>query len=85
MNDNKDSNYDPKNVNDEIEIQTSNNKVNNFEKSSKSEIENKDYNFGWNKYSEITNGRFAMIGIISIFIIELISGQSFLHWAGIIN
>ena len=46
MNDNKDSNYDPKNVNDEIEIQTSNNKVNNFEKSSKSEIENKDYNFG---------------------------------------
>ena len=27
-----------------------------------------DYDFGWNRYSEITNGRFAMIGFLSILI-----------------
>ena len=44
-----------------------------------------DYNFGWNKYSEITNGRFAMIGLLSILIIEIISKKSFFSWAGILN
>tara|TARA_Y100001978_G_scaffold70249_1_gene63118 strand:+ start:47 stop:295 length:249 start_codon:yes stop_codon:yes gene_type:complete len=44
-----------------------------------------DYIFGWNRYSEITNGRFAMIGFLSILIIELISKQSFFSWAGIFN
>ena len=44
-----------------------------------------DYNFGWNRYSEITNGRFAMIGFLSILIIELISKKSFFDWAGIFN
>ena len=43
------------------------------------------YNFGWGQYSEITNGRFAMIGFAAIIIIELISNKSFLNWAGIIN
>ncbi len=47
------------------------------------EIENK-YNFGWSSYSEITNGRFAMIGFLAIIIIELFSKQSFLNWAGIL-
>ena len=28
------------------------------------------YNFGWSSYSEITNGRFAMIGFLSIILIE---------------
>ena len=42
------------------------------------------YNFGWSSYSEITNGRFAMIGFISIILIELFSQQSFLKWAGIL-
>ena len=42
------------------------------------------YKFGWSSYSEITNGRFAMIGFIAIILIELISKQSFLKWAGII-
>ena len=41
------------------------------------------YNFGWSSYSEITNGRFAMIGFLSIILIELFSKQSFLKWAGI--
>ena len=42
------------------------------------------YNFGWNTYSEITNGRFAMIGFLAIILIELFSQQSFLKWAGIL-
>ena len=44
-----------------------------------------DYNFGWNRYSEITNGRFAMIGFLSILIIEILSKKSFFLWAGILN
>ena len=48
-------------------------------------IEIKDeYKFGWSSYSEITNGRFAMIGFLSIILIELFSKQSFLKWAGIL-
>ena len=47
------------------------------------EIE-KNYNFGWSSYSEITNGRFAMLGFIAIILIELFSEQSFLKWAGIL-
>ena len=43
-----------------------------------------NYQFGWSSYSEITNGRFAMIGLLAIIIIELFSQKSFLHWAGII-
>ena len=42
------------------------------------------YKFGWNSYSEITNGRFAMIGFLAIILIELFSQQSFLKWAGIL-
>ena len=44
-----------------------------------------DYNFGWNRYSEITNGRFAMIGLLSILIIEILSKKSFFSWAGILK
>ena len=48
-------------------------------------IEIKDeYQFGWSNYSEITNGRFAMIGFLAIILIELFSKQSFLKWAGIL-
>ena len=42
------------------------------------------YNFGWSSYSEITNGRFAMIGFLAILLIELFSKESFLKWAGIL-
>ena len=67
----KDTNY----INEQIE----DNKLD--EKS----IEIKDeYKFGWSTYSEITNGRFAMIGFLAIIIIELFSKQSFLKWAGIL-
>ena len=66
---------DPNYINEQIEK----NKVD--EKS----IEIKDeYKFGWSSYSEITNGRFAMIGFLAIILIELFSKQSFLKWAGIL-
>ena len=45
---------------------------------------NDEYKFGWSSYSEITNGRFAMIGFLAIVLIELFSKQSFLKWAGIL-
>jgi len=67
----KDTNY--------INEQTEDNKLD--EKS----IEIEDgYKFGWSSYSEITNGRFAMIGFLAIILIELFSQQSFLKWAGIL-
>ena len=44
-----------------------------------------DYDFGWNRYSEITNARFAMIGFLSILIIEILSKKSFFSWIGLIN
>ena len=47
------------------------------------EIED-EYQFGWGSYSEITNGRFAMIGFLAIILIELFSRQSFLKWSGIL-
>ena len=47
-------------------------------------IETKDkYLFGWSGYSEIINGRFAMLGFLAILLIELFSQKSFLNWAGI--
>jgi len=66
---------DPNYINEQIE----DNKLD--EKS----IEIKDeYKFGWSSYSEITNGRFAMIGFLAIILIEVFSKQSFLKWAGIL-
>ena len=41
--------------------------------------------FGWSSYAERINGRFAMIGLISILLIEAFSKISFLEWAGIIT
>ncbi len=48
-------------------------------------LKNDRYVFGWGQYSEITNGRFAMIGFAAIILIEIISKKSFLDWAGIIH
>ena len=48
-------------------------------------LEEDKYVFGWGQYSEITNGRFAMIGFVAIILIEMISKNSFLAWAGIIH
>jgi len=46
-------------------------------------LEDDKYVFGWGQYSEITNGRFAMIGFAAIILIEIISKTSFLDWVGI--
>ena len=41
--------------------------------------------FGWSGYAERINGRFAMIGLLGVLLIEAISRISFLEWAGIIS
>ena len=41
--------------------------------------------FGWSAYAERINGRFAMIGLIAILLIEALSKVSFLEWAGIMS
>ncbi|MBW4515600.1 MAG: hypothetical protein KME11_10275 [Timaviella obliquedivisa GSE-PSE-MK23-08B] len=38
--------------------------------------------FGWTAYAEQTNGRFAMIGFMSLLLLEFITGQDFLTWIG---
>ena len=40
--------------------------------------------FGWSGYAERINGRFAMIGLMAVLLIEALSKVSFLEWAGII-
>ena len=40
--------------------------------------------FGWSGYAERINGRFAMVGFVAILVIESISGETFLHWAGLV-
>jgi len=67
----KDANY--------MNEQTEDNKI-----AEKSIVIEDEYKFGWSSYSEITNGRFAMIGFLAIILIELFSQQSFLKWAGIL-
>lgn len=39
--------------------------------------------FGWTRYAERMNGRFAMLGFIALLIIELVSNQGFLAWLGL--
>jgi len=68
-----------------LENETDNAISNSSIDSNKDCYESIEYNFGWNKYSEITNGRFAMIGFLSILIIEILSQTSFLSWTGILN
>jgi len=41
--------------------------------------------FGWSGYAERINGRFAMVGLMAVLLVEAISKISFLEWAGIIN
>ena len=40
--------------------------------------------FGWSAYAERVNGRFAMIGFAAVLLIELLSRDTFLNWAGLI-
>ena len=40
--------------------------------------------FGWSSYAERVNGRFAMIGFVAVVLVELLSGDTFLSWAGLL-
>jgi hypothetical protein len=39
--------------------------------------------FGWSAYAERVNGRFAMVGFVAVLLVEAISGDTFLRWAGL--
>lgn len=40
--------------------------------------------FGWSTYAERVNGRFAMVGFAAVLLIEWLSRDTFLHWAGLV-
>jgi hypothetical protein len=40
--------------------------------------------FGWSAYAERVNGRFAMVGFVAVLLIEALSRDTFLHWAGLV-
>ncbi len=40
--------------------------------------------FGWSAYAERVNGRFAMVGFASVLLIERLTHDTFLHWAGLV-
>ena len=41
--------------------------------------------FGWSAYAERVNGRFAMIGLAAVLLIEVVSRDTFVHWAGLLS
>ena len=84
------TNSEANNLDNEISKEKQKDSILTKEQSSNIELDKKsidiedEYKFGWSIYSEITNGRFAMIGFLAIILIELFSRQSFLRWAGIL-
>ena len=79
----KSNSINTENGNDINQIKDDN--LNPSDEDNQTSLENDRYVFGWGQYSEITNGRFAMIGFAAIILIEIISKKSFLDWAGIIH
>lgn len=39
--------------------------------------------FGWTRYAETINGRFAMIGFVALLILEFFTRQDFFTWLGL--
>lgn len=39
--------------------------------------------FGWTTYTERLNGRFAMLGILGLLLIEVLTNQGLLAWLGL--
>jgi len=78
MNSNTETNQD----NQSIEQENTDSEIKNV---SPSATTNDIPEFGWSGYAERINGRFAMIGLMAVLLVEAISKISFLEWAGIIN
>ena len=78
MNSNTETNQD----NQSIEQEKTDSEIKNL---SPSATTNDIPEFGWSGYAERINGRFAMIGLMAVLIVEAISKISFLEWAGIIS
>lgn len=38
--------------------------------------------FGWNRYAEQINGRFAMVGFVLLLLLEFFTRQDFFTWLG---
>ena len=49
----------------------------------KPEIIQPEPTFGWTSYAEQINGRFAMLGIVLLLVIELFTHQDFFSWLGL--
>ena len=78
MNSNTETNQD----NQSVEQETTDSEIKNL---SPSATTNDIPEFGWSGYAERINGRFAMIGLMAVLLVEAISKISFLEWAGIIS
>ena len=78
MNSNTETNQD----NQSIEQENTDSEIKNV---SPSATTNDIPEFGWSGYAERINGRFAMIGLMAVLLVEAISKISFLEWAGIIS
>ena len=78
MNSNTEKNLD----NQSIEQEKTDSEIKNL---SPSATTNDVPEFGWSGYAERINGRFAMIGLMAVLIVEAISKISFLEWAGIMT
>ena len=78
MNSNTETNQD----NQSVEQETTDSEIKNL---SPSATTNDIPEFGWSGYAERINGRFAMIGLMAVLLVEALSKISFLEWAGIIS
>ncbi len=76
------SNTEPAQDNQSIEQEKTDSEIKNL---SPSATTNDIPEFGWSGYAERINGRFAMIGLLAVLLVEAISKISFLEWSGIIN
>ena len=59
----------------------SNNRLNNFAVEPTVYVD-ETAKLGWTKYAEIINGRFAMIGFVSLLAMEVITGHGIIGWLG---
>ena len=39
--------------------------------------------FGWNRYAEKINGRFAMLGFVILLLVEFLTHQDLFTWLGL--